>query len=216
MDNRTAAGLTLGMLGAIGATLAAQSPQTAPRVRGVSFAYAGYTAGGSLSLYLAQRIGPGMVLTGAVGNPETGYRAFILGGGTHVRLSASAGLTALVAGAGTTDGPSARLYLLPKVTAGRLVVSATAAAYQPLGGRSRRRASVDPLTAAVRLTSRVSAGVVATIEAVDGRSPSTGIGPAVHLQLPGGTLSIELVAERPASRVELRGSFSGALRTRRA
>ena len=90
MDNRTAAGLTLGMLGAIGATLAAQSPQTAPRVRGVSFAYAGYTAGGSLSLYLAQRIGPGMVLTGAVGNPETGYRAFILGGGTHLHLSASA------------------------------------------------------------------------------------------------------------------------------
>jgi hypothetical protein len=143
MDNWTGARVILGMLGAVNVPLAAQSAQTAPRVRGVSFAYAGYKAGGSLSLYLAQRIGSGMVLTGAVGNTETGYRAFIIGGGTHLRLSASAGLTALVAGASTTDGPSARLYLLPKVTAGSFVVSATAAANQPLGGESRRWAAID-------------------------------------------------------------------------
>lgn len=211
MDNWTGARIILGMLGAVNVPLAAQSAQTAPRVRGVSFAYAGYRAGGSLSLYLAQRIGSGMVLTGAVGNPETGYRAFILGGGTHLRLSASAGLTALVAGASTTDGPSARLYLLPKVTAGRFVVSATAAANQPLGGESRRWAAVDPLTAAVRLTSRVSAGPVATIEAAEGHALRAGVGPGVQLRLPGGTLSIEAVAERPPSRVKFRGSFSGAL-----
>lgn len=197
-------------LGVGGAPLTAQSrgPQpTTPRAQGVSFAFTRYAAGGSLSAYLAQRIGPGMVLAGAVGNLHTHRRTAIIGGGTHLALSEGVGLTALLAGAGATDGSTARLYLLPRLTAGRLLVTATGAVYQPLDGRSRRQASINPLTATLHLTRGVRAGFAATVEGSEARPASAGAGPAVQLRLGGGTLSIEAILGALHSSTEVRVSW---------
>src|SRR5512134_3735620 len=112
------AGRTLGttavLLLALGAPLGGQSPAP-PRVQGVDFLVARYVATGSASLYSASRVGPGMVVTGVVGNPRTEYRAVVFGGGTRLTLGRGAGVTAVLGGADATDGPSARLYLMPRL-----------------------------------------------------------------------------------------------------
>jgi hypothetical protein len=151
----------------------------------VDFLAARYTAAGSASLYAARRVGHGMVVAGAIANPRTDYRAVVVGGGTDLVLGPGTGVTAVLAAAGATDGASARLYVMPRLAAGRLALTATAA-YQPLGGESLRQAALNPLTMALRVTPALQLGAAATLEMADGRLPPAGLGPSVQLRVPGG------------------------------
>ena len=204
--------IALALLALAGPGRAQTRPACAtPCARGVDFLAARYTAAGSASLYAARRVGHGMVVAGAIANPRTDYRAVVVGGGTHLMLGPGTGITAVFAAAGATDGPSARLYLMPRLAAGRLGLTATATAYQPLGGESLRQAALNPLTMALRVTPALQLGAAATVEMVDGRLPRAGLGPSVQLRLPGGRLAVEVLAVGVRTRSEVRGAFSAAL-----
>lgn len=209
MASRTGT-LTAALLLALGAPLGGQAPAL-PRLQGVDFVAGRYVASGSASLYAGNPAGAGMMVTGVVRNERTEYRAVVVGGGTRLALGRGAGVTAILAGADATDGRSARLYVMPRLAAGRLVVTATATAFQPLGGRSVRQAAVNPLTVAVRITPRLQAGVAAVLEMKDARPAAAGLGPSVGLRVPGGTLTIEAMVVGRRTRPEVRAAFSAPL-----
>jgi hypothetical protein len=184
---------------ALAGPIAAQSrtARATPCARGVDF-------------LAARRVGHGMVVAGAIANPRTDYRAVVVGGGTDLVLGPGTGVTAVLAAAGATDGASARLYVMPRLAAGRLALTATAA-YQPLGGESLRQAALNPLTMALRVTPALQLGAAATLEMADGRLPRAGLGPSVQLRVPGGRLAVEVLAVGVRTKSEVRGAFSAAL-----
>ena len=209
MASRTGS-TTAALLLALGAALRAQAPAP-PRVQGVDFLAARHVATGSGAIYAARRVGLGMVVTGIVRNPRTTYRAVVVGAGTRLVLGRSAGVTAIIAGADATDGHTARLYLMPRLAAGRLIVAATATAYHPLGGESVAQAAVNPLTVALRVRPWLQAGVAAALDMKAGRPAVAALGPSVQLRVAGGTLTIEAVAAGVRTRPEVRGAFSATL-----
>lgn len=195
-----------------GAELGAQTPtsRTGARFVGTSFVLVHYDAGGSLSAYGAKRFGAGMVVVGIVGNPNTAYRAVLVGGGTRLVLGAHAGVTALLAGQDATAGASVRLYVLPEATLGRVQVSATGALKQPLGA-GRREASIDPLTLSLRLNGILRVGVAGLVSVAERRPVDWGVGPSVAFRVLGGFVSLEIVSRVQREHPEVRGEFSAAL-----
>jgi len=198
---------------AFGAPARAQMPSSSrfPRVVGVDFLVARYTAGATASAYAARRAGAGMAVVGMTFNPETRQRAVIVGGGTHLRLARGTGVTLIVAGASATDGTSLRFYALPSMRAGRVALTATATAYDPLTGTARRKAAIDPLTLSVRLTRGLRLGISGVLNAKQGRLPDFGGGPHVQMRVPGGSLSVETTVMSRSDRVQFRGAFKAAL-----
>jgi hypothetical protein len=186
------------------------APAHGPRLQGASFAIVRATSTGSAAFYGAHGVGPGLAMAGVVAVPGTGYRAIIAGAGSRVRLGTSGGLIAIVAGAQATDGPSVRLYLLPSAAFGRVTMSATATAYQPLGGTVRREAALNPLIVAMRATPALSGGLAVVFHAAAGRSPRTGFGPSLQVRTPVGSASVQFLPFGLA-RPEVRGSFRAAL-----
>jgi hypothetical protein len=189
----------------------ALAPRAVPRIAGTSFLMARYKAGASFSLYAAQRLGAGMVLAGVVGNPETGYRAVILGGGTHVRLGRRDGVTVLLGGAQASDGTFLRLYVLPKFATGRMLAKATGTFKQPLGGKGLRDAAVDPLTVSLRVSAVLRVGLSGVLSVAERRPVDWGMGPSANVRVPGGSVALEIISRAGLHRLEVRGAFSASL-----
>jgi len=208
---RTSTGLVaLAALGLAPAAWAqAREPAAGPRIQGASFAIARATSTGSMAFYGARRVGPGLAMVGVTANPGTGARALIAGAGSRVRFGATSGVTAIVAGAQSTEGPTLRLYLLPTVVVGRVTVAATATAYQPVGGDAPREAAINPLSVTVRAMPELSAGLAVVVQAAEGRPTRTGLGPALRIRTPAGALCVEFLPFG-LPRPEIRGSFSVA------
>lgn len=179
-------------------------------LEGTRFALVQAASAGSVALYATEGMGPVMVMAGGVTTPATGYRAVVLGGGTRLRVGSASGVVALGGVAHATNGRSARLYLLPSVTAGRLNVAATATALLPLGGSSRREASLNPLAVTWSLGPAVAGGAAVAVKAVEGSPARTAAGPAIRLQTPAGALSAQFLPiglPRPEVRGTFRASF---------
>jgi hypothetical protein len=203
MAGRTG-GITAALLLALGAPLAGQ----ALRFTGVDFVVARYAASGSVSRYAARRVGPGMIMGGVVANPRTLPATAVVGVGTDWRPWRRADVVAIVAGADAGDGASARLYLLPRFSIGRVGVSATATAYHPIGGAGPRQAAVNPLTVAVRVAPGLHAGLVATLETREGRFPVAGLGPGAQWRGRGWALTVETTAAGVRAPLEVRAAFA--------
>lgn len=189
-----------------------RTPRMAPRFAGTSFVLARYTAGASLSVYGAKRCGAAMAVVGIVGNPETKYRAVIVGGGTGIRFGTHAGVTALLAGQHASDGASLRLYVLPRAAVGRVQATATGALKQPLGRGGRREASIDPLAVTLRVSGAVRVGITGVVSVAEQRAVDWGVGPSAHLRVPGGFISLEIVSRAQSDHLEVRGAFSASLK----
>jgi hypothetical protein len=166
--------------------------------------------GSTGSLFVARRVGPGMAVAGIIANPVTHYSAFVVGTGTRVRLASSAGATVMVAGASASDGSSLRIYVIPALGLGRVVVNAITASYQPLSGRNRAQLLVDPVLVTAPVTRGVRAGLAGVFVATHGVPPDYGVGPSLQVRVPGGALGLELVARHRRAGPELRGAFNAA------
>jgi len=198
---------------ALEAGLRAQAAPTPhlPRLTGTSFAVARYKAGSSASLYVASHIGAGMIVAGVVHQPRGNLQTIVIGSGTRARLSRSSAVTVILAGAIAPGGTSLRLYAMPRVTTGLATFSGIAAVYQPLGGRGVQQAIVDPLTVSVPVIFGARAGLTAMIATAERSRPDFGLGPSALVRVPGGAMTVELVARTRSSRLQLRSSFSAAL-----
>src|SRR5678816_2486189 len=135
-----------------------------PRVRGESFVYAGHSTTGVTSLYGAARMGSGLVLVGMVVNRETNSYTAIAGAGTRVRFGVHASTGLIAAGARTRDDFQARLYVMPRASAGVFRLNALGLVSQPLGSSASRKVSLNPLTLAVRVTPKFQLGASASLE----------------------------------------------------
>lgn len=214
---------TLALMG-WGADLGAQAPATAAppppppsphpspvrRLAGASFVVARYKAGSSVSVYASSRLGAGMAVAGVVGKPNSTNWAFVAGAGTRIRFAPHAGMTVILGAATATNGTSLRLYLLPKLATGSVLLTATTGAYQPLAGDGRRQFAIDPLTVSVRLTDRIRAGLSTVLSLSEGRRATVGAGPTVQMAVPGGAVSLELVALSGSGHPQLRTSFQAS------
>jgi hypothetical protein len=179
----------------------------AQTVTGASFVVLQYKTGSTVSLYAARRVGAGMAVGGLVGRPGSNSRTAVAGLGTRIRFSPGAAAIVILAGATGSDGESLRLYVLPKVTAGRIALTGTTAVYQPLGGAGARLASLDPLTLSVRVVGRVRAGIAGVATARSGRGLTFGAGPSLRVPASGGTFALELVS-RQSGPMMIRVGFS--------
>jgi hypothetical protein len=185
------------------------APPRGPRVQGAGFAIARATSTGSMAVYAAHGLGPGLAMAGFLATPASGYRAVVGGVGTRVRLGRSSEVVAILTGAQATDGPSVRLYLLPAVGLGRMTASATATAYHPVGATGRREVALNPLTVLVRAVPALRAGVAVVFHAAEERPTRAGVGPALQVRTPVGALSLQFLPFGLA-RPEVRGSFRAA------
>jgi hypothetical protein len=197
------------MLSGLAGPLAGQTgAPSSVGLRGMNFVVARHTVGGSTSLYVGQRIGRGILVGGGTRNPRTRNHAVVLGGGTQLAAGRGIRLTAIAAFAEASDGSSLRLYLLPRIVTGRVSVTATASAYQPVGGDALAQASINPATVVYRISRRVKAGGAVALDAVRGRRGRAGAGPTIQVRLPRGELSLEAIASR--EKRELRLGFSSS------
>src|SRR5688572_33302824 len=97
------------------------------------FIFARYVEDGTRSIYCAQRLGRVIVLGGLLRNTRTDITTAVLGVGAIARSRGSVRLSTYVAGAGSSEGASLRMYVLPSATLGVLTVNAIVSVYQPLG-----------------------------------------------------------------------------------
>jgi len=193
--------------------LRAQASPTShlPRLTGTSFAVARYKAGSSSSLYVASHIGAGLIVAGVVHQPRGNQQTVVIGSGTRIHLTRASAVTVILAGAAAPNGTSLRLYAMPRAAAGLVRFSGIAAVYQPLGGRGVQQAIVDPLTVSVPVIFGARAGLTAMIATAERSRPDFGLGPSAQVRIPGGAITVELVARTRSSQLQLRSSFSAAL-----
>lgn len=181
--------------------------RTARTFSAYDFLIVRYGAGGSVSVYAGYRLGQVMAVAGVTRNLVKGTRGVVAGPGTHVRLGASGGVTAVLAAAQSGDARSLRLYLLPGFRWGALRMGATAMVRQPLGSGARV-VSVSPVTALTRIGPRMDAGVALSASATQGTGAKVALGPSLRARLPHGLLSVDVFAPATRSaRRELRVAY---------
>ena len=187
-----------------------REPRQAPRVRGESFVYAGYSTTGATSLYGAARVGGGLVLAGMVVNRETNSYTAVVGAGARVSLGAHTSARVIAAGARTREDTQARLYVMPTASVGAFRMSALGLLSQRLGSRASRKVSLNPLTLAVRVSPAFQIGASAILDQVEGRPLDAAAGPSVQIRLPRGALSIEAFTWHQSMRPEFHVSLTAS------
>ena len=179
--------------------------------RTTGFVVARYVEDGTRSIYGAQRLDRVMVLGGLLRNTRTDITTAVLGVGTIARSLGSVRLSTYVAGAGSSEGASLRMYLLPSATLGVLTANGIVTLYQPLGSSDAvAQAAVNPLTVALRVAPRAKAGVATIADWAEGRDPRTSAGPYAAVRVPGGVVSVEWMTWRHRARREVRWGFSAS------
>ncbi len=162
--------------------------QEAPRGPGPGFLVARYATRSALAFYGGYALGPGFAVVGLAQNPRTGYREADLGVGTPVLR----GLTLVLTVANTSDGWFAKGYLLPSYRVGPLAMDGSLEWYQPLGPGGTRELDLSPLTAIVAVSRSVGVGAAYHLSAAAGAPPSQTTGPALRVEIPRGSVTLEL------------------------
>ena len=177
------------------------------RIHGESFMLARYATGGAASLYVAARVERGTVLAGFTRSAQTHAVTPIVGVGTRLRFRSGISSGVFAAVARTSNQYQARLYVLPKVASGRTTLSAIGLVAKPIQGGGWQL-SVNPATAAVRITSRLQVGIATIAEHIGERSSRMASGPAAHVRVMSTLVSLEALAASPVARPELRVSVT--------
>ena len=176
------------------------------RFRGESFVLARYGTGGVASLYVATRVDRSSMLAGASKARQAHGVTSIIGVGTRLRLAPSVSTGMFIALARTPDDYQARLYVLPKVVAGRAALSAIGLLARPAD--AGRQFSVNPVTAAVRITSWLHAGGAVVAEHIGQKTARTTAGPAAHLRIRSAVMSVEALGASTRAQPDLRLSIT--------
>lgn len=179
----------------------------APRVLGESFVLGRYATGGAASLYVAARVGRASILVGLTGNSQRGSPTSIAGIGTRFRFTAGVSGGVFVAAARTRDDVQLRLYTLPKVTVGRVAISAIGLLSQSTTDDARQ-ISINPLMAGYRVARWLQLGGSLVAERIGQRSSRVAVGPAAHVRAMRAVVSVEALASGTAARPALRLSVA--------
>jgi hypothetical protein len=180
------------------------------RLRGENFVLARYLASGSASVYGGRRFGDATIVAGLVVNVKTDTRTPILGAGTRIRFSRGADVGLIAAAANTNKGMEARLYALPRFVKRPFSVGATATYIEPIGGRSVRQLSLNPLTVGVRVRAPLQLGVSVVNEWTAGKRARFRAGPIAQVRTRVGAVSWEGLMVAGSRRVDSRISFSAS------
>ena len=171
------------------------APPAAPQ--GLEFAVARFSTRSAHTLYAGYGAGPVVVFVGVLQNPRTAYREALAG-----LAARPLGFLVGLAGATTSDGDYAQLYLLPGATLGPARVDMTLTFQQRLTDDTREL-YIAPATVFVPVTPRVAVGATWTLGATLGGASSQALGPSVAITVPGGTLGVHLLRGLGARRDEL-------------
>jgi len=172
---------------------AQQRPAQGPRLSSSSFVSARYVAGKTLTVVATQRFGPVMMVVGAKGKPTSNEWIPMVGAGTRLRVARGVGVTTMLVYTDTPGVRSLDLYALPSLRRGAIRLDAVMMLRQPLEQGRPRELSVNPIATSIALAPRVRVGVGATISAVEGRRIQVGRGVLGQVDVPGGTVTVELM-----------------------
>jgi hypothetical protein len=169
-----------------------------------SFALARYTTSGAASLYTAIRVGHALALGGLVANTRTNSYTTLLGVGARARFTRNASARVFVAGAHTPTDVQARVYVLPKASAGPLTMSAIGMFAQPFRSDGAHQISANPLSLGLRVSPALHVGASLVADQVQHRPLRSAAGPSAQVRLPHLTLSVDALRWRRAGGDELR------------
>lgn len=172
--------------------------QGAPSKPGPSFIFFRYATRTSLALYAGYGGGPWFGFAGLVQNPRTEYRESLLGFGRHIKQPLGT-LTIGLAGADARDSRYAQLYLVPSLTASGVSLDGTVEVYAPLQSRGAVQYYLNPLSLLSRVSKRIQAGVTYLYFGQENTPTGHGVGPALRVGIPNGTITLDLV--RPLKNV---------------
>ena len=192
--NRTLAVLIAALVAGAPELSAQRRAPAGPRLSGSSFVSARYVTGQTLTVVASQRFGPVMLVMGAKGKPTSNDWTPMVGPGTRLRVARGVGVTTMLV---FTDAPGRRsldLYALPSLRRGATRLDAIIMVRQPLDRGRPRELSINPIAASVAVAPRVQLGLGATINAAEGQPLRAGGGVLGQIELPGGTLTAELMA----------------------
>jgi hypothetical protein len=184
--------------------------EQAPRPSSGSFALARYTTAGAASMYMAIRVGPGLALGGVVANTRTNSYTTLLGAGARTRFTRNVSARVFVAAAHTATDFQARLYVLPRVVAGRATMSAIGMFAQPFRSDGAHQISANPLSLGVRVTPSLHVGASFVADQVQHRALRSGAGPSVQVRLPFVALSVDALRWRRGGGDELRATLTAS------
>lgn len=170
----------------------------------VSLRYSSATAD---FLFAGYGHGPAFGVVGMVNNPRSGYTEIIGGVGTRFALGAASTHAIALTASRATESWYSQLYYLPTITLGRLKAEATFQLYMPGGPEGVKQIAINPVSLLVPVARAVSVGASYQLAAQERDGPSDGAGPSVHLAVPRGTLSVDLMKGLRAFRDEVRVSF---------
>jgi hypothetical protein len=213
MRNYSGRAALIGLMLAYGRGVVRAQPRESEQVQRTgsgSFALARYTTSGSASLYTAVRVGPTLALGGVVANTRTNSYTTLLGVGARARFAHSVSARVFIAGARTPADFQARLYVLPRATAGRVTMSAIGMFAQPLRSDGAHQISANPLSLGLRITPGLHVGSSLVLDQVQHRPLRSAAGPGVQLRFRGVALSVDALRWRRAGGDELRATVTAA------
>jgi hypothetical protein len=184
--------------------------EQAPRPSSGSFVLARYTSAGSASMYTAVRVGPGLALGGVVANTRTNTYTTLLGVGARTRFTRNLSARVFVAGAHTPTDVQARLYVLPRATAGRVTMSAIGMFAQAFRRDGAHQISANPLSLGLRVAPSLHVGASLVADQVQHRRLRSGAGPSVQVRLPYVALSVDALRWRRGGGDELRATLTAS------
>lgn len=183
---------------------AQESPGSGPR-----FQIFRYASRSSLGMYSGYSAGPVLLVGGILSNPRTEYREVMAAVGVPLRVTGG-DVTIAAAGAYTTTGWYAQLYVIPSLRIGSIAASATIQVAEPLQATGSRSVSVSPGNAFLQLNRSWAAGIgyYASIEA--GSPQYHGVGPALQRAIPRGSVTLEWVLGATGGENEVRATVRTA------
>lgn len=184
--------------------------QVAPGKPGPSFIFFRYATRTSLALYGGYGVGHWFGFLGLVQNPRTEYRESIAGIGRRIAQPRLGTVTIALAGADARDSRYAQLYVLPPLTASGVTLDGAVEVYAPLESRGVVQYDLNFLSLLTRISKRLQVGVTYLYFGQQHAPTAHGIGPALRVGVPNGTISVDLVRELKSFNKETRITFQTA------
>jgi len=104
------------------------------------------------------------------------------------------GATVLALGSKATDSWYVELYGLPSVTRGPFTATGFAGLYLPLQTQGVHQYFLDPVTLLYRLHPPLAVGGSYTVYKIEGFPARHGVGPAVQVAFPSGSVTLDALA----------------------
>jgi hypothetical protein len=202
-------GLLLTLSLALAGTAAGQEPSRRVRLATPNFVFARYATVSASSMYVGYTLGAAAAVLGMVINPRTGYRELIGGAVTRVAWGRQSANLALAL-ADAPEGEYLQAYLVPSLVAAGVSVSGTLELYQPLVRTGTTQLDLNPVSLTLRLGEWVGIGGCYTLGLASGAPSRQRAGPTLQLQVPRGSLRVELLRNVARSAPEVRMSFEAA------